>query len=73
VSNLTKAFAGIYLAALAIGGGLLLWLIFKIAIGYLLYGRLLPAAPVMPWLPIAAVVMLAAKYAAGWSARRGGL
>ena len=72
MGNLTKFFAGIYLASLAIGAGLLLWLIIKVAIGFLLYGTLLPAPPIMPWFPIAVVTMYAAKYAGRWSVRRSG-
>jgi hypothetical protein len=73
VSNLTKAFAGIYLAALAICGALLLWTIFNLAAGYLMFGRPLPPPPLWPWLPIATLTMIAAKYAAGRSSRRDGL
>ena len=68
--NLTKAFAVIYLAAMAIGLGLMLWVVIKVAIGYLMYGYLVPAPPIMPWFPIAVVTMYAAKYAGRRSARR---
>lgn len=75
VSNLTKWLTGLYLSALAVGGVLLLWLLFlvtsRLAIGFEAASRL-PTLPFWPWLPISVATMFAAKFCVRWSIRRDG-